>query len=36
MSFDEDKEVVLSGFPTTFTIQGQIYHIIGSLLSTYD
>jgi len=35
MSFGVDKEVVLPGFSTTFTIQGLIYHQIGSLLATH-
>nr|XP_053619327.1 uncharacterized protein LOC128680307 [Plodia interpunctella] len=31
-SFGVDREVVMPGFSPTFTIQGQIYHRIGSLL----
>ncbi|GBO99548.1 hypothetical protein EVAR_87322_1 [Eumeta japonica] len=31
-SFGVDKEVVKPGFSPTFTIQGQVYHRIGSLL----
>ncbi|XP_050675973.1 uncharacterized protein LOC126972914 [Leptidea sinapis] len=31
-SFGVDKEVVMPGFSPTFTIQGQVYHRIGSLL----
>ncbi|XP_046965797.1 uncharacterized protein LOC124534146 [Vanessa cardui] len=35
-SFGVDNEVVMPGFSTTFTIQGQIYHRIGSLLPTNE
>ncbi|CAG4935543.1 unnamed protein product [Colias eurytheme] len=35
-SFGVDNEVVMPGFSPTFTIQGQIYHRIGSLLPTND
>ncbi|XP_060801784.1 uncharacterized protein LOC132902069 [Amyelois transitella] len=31
-SFGVDREVVMPGFSPTFTIQGQIYHRVGSLL----
>ncbi|KAJ8884752.1 hypothetical protein PR048_010948 [Dryococelus australis] len=31
-SFGADKVVTVPGFSYTFTIQGQVYHIIGSLL----
>ncbi|XP_037871618.1 uncharacterized protein LOC119629558 [Bombyx mori] len=31
-SFGVDKEVVMPGFSPTFTVQGQVYHRIGSLL----
>ena len=31
-SFSVDREVIMPGFSPTFTIQGQIYHRIGSLL----
>ncbi|CAH2226617.1 jg9019, partial [Pararge aegeria aegeria] len=33
-SFGVENEVVMPGFSSTFTIQGQIYHRIGSLLPT--
>ncbi|XP_045536286.1 uncharacterized protein LOC106720810 [Papilio machaon] len=35
-SFGVDNEVVMPGLSTTFTVQGQIYHRIGSLLPTDD
>lgn len=35
-SFGVDNEVVMPGFSTTFTIQGQVYHRICSLLPTDD
>lgn len=35
-SFGVDNEIIMPGFSTTFTIQGQIYHRIGSLLPTDD
>lgn len=35
-SFGVDHEVVMPGFSSTFKIQGQVYHRVGSLLPTND